>query len=517
MVIDANCLYSSENEYEDDSDCTSDSNLNKDLDQQQQNVQQMPKGSTDIQSTVEPAPIDELSQLFLTQKPDGSPLDSKDKAELINDLIAFVISNTTQQNIDLNHEEATSKSADVQPTLAPINDSSQSEGVPTFQSQSVLNQKPDESLVLKSEEKVEPVELINDLFDVDTLNTEEDVLLGDIKSIDNFDLDTYITGQSVSQILPEPSLQLTPIKTMQDNKITQNTRLTTSSSRSRNVKREFLGDSSESDDDTKSKKPKMEDDPLWMPSERSKIKLSKKSELNTTIYNKSNKGNQAKVLKCSVNNIRRGVGCGKNIATLTKLYKTTTSSDNSSCDKNKKTHSKSISANERIRQLKKKNHCSAQKSQKNVNKKSKDYVSEKKKTIDLSDFGKVIVASMAIAPRKKPNPLKNRNHSERQNRVKQSKERLQSPVILKVEFNEKRSLEQTGGHLMPVVASDLLKTRSGDNIENPKLPEQQQKVETKDCGTIEKEEQPTKTRKIISFQEYRARQSINTSTSAEIN
>lgn len=449
-----------------------------------------------------------------------------------------------KSNENLNSEESTLKPTEAQTTESPINDTVSS-----------ANEKPEGSPI-----EEQRVELIDGLFDFVTIEEEDPLLQGmDLfQNSERFDLASYITDESEELMSSPPSsIEPTSIKTTEDNHEShaiihpvilnqapvikaQNTKITFEYYGERKcMKREFLGDSSDSEDDCKkTKKRKINEDPVWMPPGKPKSKPMNKLARTTTDNRKSDADNKGSHLngmpKCPAKNekfaevalgventntfkfngIRYGIGRGKDISTLTKYYKRKTSIDTN--NNNNETDKKSLNIIDRLAEqsiqrektstknlnpMKKQtpeqngkiseSHSRIHKAQES-HKKLKDSVEKMSKNADLSDFARVIVASMVASPKRKPDLTKRTNSPKQiqQNYFKEHPAQHKMELIRKASQSGQPFKIQESVQHIPVLSSKPLITGSVDNMKLRKLSDQQPNITTDGCGTNEKGEQP---------------------------
>lgn len=356
----------------------------------------------------------------------------------------------------------------------------------------------------------ECVELIDCLFNFVTSNIEEkeeEDLLKEINLFEsnnqNFDLAEYITDQSELLMLLPPSLQITSI----NNSVTED--------KCKHLKLEFVEDNSE-DDCKKSKKRKLDDDTLWTPMiYKKKVGADKKDihiKVPKCVVKNENPSDamdvaNTKVLKVTDN--QYGIGRGKNIATLEKYYKNTSSSDK--CNRAAKNDTKSMYSNRKSNKLFKEankvleqihehndklsENCSNAQKELGGHKSTIHINQEINTRTDLSDFGKAIVASMTDLPTRKPNVTRRKNLQ-----MKRLPNRFQEHSVTFQKYLKEKAAKAK----ILRVDSEISKTGAGNNIEPKKLPEQQRDMQAGDCKPSGKR---------ITIDEYQRQKSLQSSTS----
>lgn len=137
--------------------------------------------------------------------------------------------------------------------------------------------------------------------------------------------------------------------------------------------------------------------------------------------------------------------------------------------------------------------------------KPKNNVEKMNKNADLSDFARIIVASMVTKPKRKPDLTKRKNSPKQiqlnhfkelsaHDKIKLARKTLQSKTCQPFKIQER----VPPVHHIPVISSKPLRTGSVEKL--IKLPDQQSKTNTDDgCGT-EKGELPTEKAKIVSME-----------------
>lgn len=313
------------------------------------------------------------------------------------------------------------------------------------------------------------VQLVDEFFDFVESNMEEEYdLLKEIESV--------ITDQSESLSL-QPSLKFTS----EDNKThadiftdhpieVENPKVTTNENRRerRNLKRQLLEHSSE-DECGKSKKLKVDDDPLWMPAEKPNNASNSKFNVRTEI--------------------RHGIGRGKNIETLTKYYKPP-SSDNANCENNEnrisnnslkeaintKERESKVQDHNKDRNNKQSEKCNNGQKTLDGHKNSTHRVKDSYKNADLSDFEKAIIDTMYVTDTRKPN-VKRRNNSQilrHRNQFQEHSVKYQKYLnnrVTKSRICRPLQSKETVTR-MPAVSSEIIKTGGCDNMEVPKVEHQ---------------------------------------------
>lgn len=358
---------------------------------------------------------------------------------------------------------------------------------------------------------VQHIELIDGLFDNVTFNTEEEhILLREMKSFEednqNFDLAAYITDQSVSPIdspeltSPNENNKTHPLHPMVQQPIkADDSKIIADNSRRKKLKREYLGDGSDSEDDCKKlKKRKTEDDPLWILAEKLKATANKNQKVqpsNKDIY-----------VVPKINGIRHRTGRGKDIATLAKYYKRSTFVENSNCDnavnkpvkrnqkslKEKSPKKKTIENVNKVKeQIHKKieNNSSAQKSESVIIKSKVKEINNK--AADLSDFANAIMASME-APKINANLSKRNKFTSQKIQFQEHSETFRQYLSDKA---SKPKILKENNHRVPV-ASIVNSVPKARNIDSRKLlsrvtPEQSRQMGAENCAMIEKKEELT--------------------------